>query len=307
MSIALTLSRLANALLPDGWRVVRVSKTSGIPVATWNRPQDEGSQEGVNFYYLGPDLALARMKNGLYLYLDPQDESVGAHLITRGYWENWVYSVVCHIVKPGDHVVEVGANFGYYTTAMARLVGPEGRITTLEANTHLAGLIWKSLNFNNFLARVEIIAKAASDQAGTAAFRSSRSNAGGGSTLPGASPEDPEITIVETVRLDDVVQGSPRVIRIDAEGSELLILRGAERLLQRPDVVICMEWDIYQMASRGDVNAFADWLSSLGFRFWRIGYDSSLVEVQASALPETTQCDLVVARAYPIALDDLAA
>ena len=112
---------------------------------------------------------------------------------------------------------------------------------------------------------------------------------------------------METVRLDDVVQGSPRVIRIDAEGSELLILRGAERLLQRPDVVICMEWDIYQMASRGDVNAFADWLSNLGFRFWRIGYDSSLVEVQASALPETTQCDLVVARAYPIALDDLAA
>lgn len=222
--------------------------------------------------------------------------------MTRGYWENWVYSVVTGLLRAGDDVIEVGANFGYYTMAMAKIVGPSGSVTSYEANPLLAQLVQKSSNFNNYTKIITVIDKAASNEAGTVAFSMSRRNAGGGATIVGHPEDDPVMTRVETVRLDDVTEKAPRIIRIDAEGSELLILRGAERLLQRRDVIVCLEWDIFQMASRGSVAGLVDWLVEMEFQFWRIGYDSVLVPVHASDMATLTQCDIVMARTHPFAV-----
>ncbi|MES2815271.1 MAG: hypothetical protein V4720_10285 [Pseudomonadota bacterium] len=67
------------------------------------------------YHYLGPELALTRLNNGHLLYVDPQDETMSAHMIAYGYWESWIYSVVMSLISPGDRVIEVGANVGYYT------------------------------------------------------------------------------------------------------------------------------------------------------------------------------------------------
>lgn len=39
-----------------------------------------------DYYFLAPDLALTRLENGLMLYVDPQDETMSAHMIAYGYW-----------------------------------------------------------------------------------------------------------------------------------------------------------------------------------------------------------------------------
>ena len=268
---------------------------SGVPDAT------AGSQR---YFTLGQDLGIAQIQDGHYLYVDPMDEAVGAHLIARGYWENWIHKVVCALVRPGDRIIEVGANFGYYTVAMARLAGPEGLILAFEANPGLAELVRRSVNFNGYRATVEVVAMAASDRAGTLSFATSRRNAGGGtiSTTPGALGPDSVLVTVETVTLDSVAPDDVRVIRMDAEGSEPLILRGAARLLQRPDIVVCMEWDVVQMSARADVPELVEWLSSLGFRYWRIQHDSTLLSIAAGDMPALPACDVVMARAAPAGL-----
>ena len=257
--------------------------------------------EGHRYFYLGPDVALTRLKSGHMLYVDPQDDSVSAHLIAHGFWEEWVHSVLRSLVSPGDRVIDVGANLGYYTVALARSVGVDGSVIALEANGRLAALVQRSVDFNGYANTVRVIPKAASDQPGTVSFMTSRRNSGSGHTRVAESGmgEDTVVVEVETVRLDDLEMEEANLIRIDAEGSEALVLRGASRLLQNPDIVVCMEWSVVQMKSRSSVPEFVEWLSSMGFRFWKIEETATLTPVAADRMAELEHCDVVLSRTTP--------
>ncbi|MAL88666.1 MAG: hypothetical protein CL683_07210 [Brevundimonas sp.] len=246
-------------------------------------------------------MGIARLTDGHFVYVDPLDEAVGAHLIARGYWESWIHKAVCDLVRPGDHIIEVGANFGVYTLAMARLIGEEGSLLSFEANPDLAGLVERSIKFNGYAGRARLVAKAAADAPGELSFGVSRRNAGGGtlSTDPSGLGTDSRLITVPAARLDDEADQDVRLIRMDAEGSEPLILRGAKRLLKRRDIVVIMEWDIIQMGSRTDVPDYVAWLSGMGFRFWRIQFDSTLLEIPAAGMATLSSCDVVMSRKPP--------
>lgn len=326
MSLGTFLAGFANAALPENWRLIQVSTATPAgsePASGMERPAEPDAHlppviatpdvlpalastmtcgaESQRYFPLDQGLGLTRLQDGHFLYVDPMDEAVAAHLIARGYWENWIHRVVCTLVQPGDHIIEVGANFGYYTVAMARQAGPDGSILAFEANPGLADLVRRSIHFNGYSPTVTVVAQAASDRAGTLSFATSRRNAGGGtiSTTPGALGPDSVLATVETVTLDSVAPDDVRFIRMDAEGSEPLILRGAERLLKRQDIVVCMEWDVIQMSARADVRELIAWLSSLGFQYWSIQYDSTLLNIPAADMPTLPACDIVMAREAP--------
>lgn len=251
------------------------------------------------YFYLGPELALVRLNCGPMLYVDPLDEHVSANIIVHGFWEASVHEAVMSLLQPGDHVVEVGANLGYYTVTMADAVGSGGHITALEANPRLSGLIRRSLNLNGFAPRATVVPRAALDQPGEIDFVVSRRNSGGGYvTLWEDNPyEDGQTIKVEAVRIDDLGLGRVDLIRIDAEGSEPFILRGAEGVLRaNPDIVICMEWSVIQMESRTSVKDLLTWMGGLGFSFWRIEKDASLTPVAPVDLEGAPHCDIVASR-----------
>ena len=254
------------------------------------------------YFYLGPEQALVRLNCGHVLYVDPMDEHVSANIILDGVWENWVHKVVVSLVTPGARIVEVGANLGYYTVIMAGAAGPNGSVLTLEANPRLAEMVTRSALINGFASRVKVIAKAALDRPGSITFSISRRTSGGGFVNPWGTHHyaDGEELEVEAVRIDDLNPGRVDLLRMDAEGSEAFILRGAEATLRaNPDIVICMEWSVQQIGSRTSVPDFVDWIAGLGFKFWRIGYDSSLTPVAAKDLAGLEHCDLVVSRQDP--------
>ena len=109
------------------------------------------------YAYLGPDCALTQLTDGHFIYVDPYDESLSPHLIARGYWEQWVETVVHALVRPGSQVIEVGANLGYYTLKLARDVGPIGRVRSFEANPIIFRLLHRSVRFNGYLDRVSLV------------------------------------------------------------------------------------------------------------------------------------------------------
>ena len=158
-----------------------IRRLVGSDVAPGQRPeQASGHRPETGYFYLGPDLALVRLKNRHILYVDPQDDTMSAQLIAHGHWETWVYAVVLGLVSPGDTVIEVGANLGYYTVAMAAAVGPEGSVTAFEANPRIAALAQRSLGLNGLGDRVTLVPKAVLDQPGEIRFMTSRSHSGGG-------------------------------------------------------------------------------------------------------------------------------
>lgn len=257
--------------------------------------------EGQRYFPLGADLALTRLRNGHTMFVDPQDETISAHLIAHGVWETSVSRMVRRLVGRGQVAVEVGANLGYYTLILARAVGPAGRVIALEANARLAGLAQRSIDFNGYGPRVRLLAQAASDRPGALSFMSSRRSGGSGHLLvpESAIAEDQVVTVVDSVRLDDVTEGQVDFIRLDAEGSEPLVLKGAARLLAHPDIVVCMEWSVVQMRSRTSVPDFVDWLSGQGFRFWRIEEGLVLSPVPAEGMAEIGHCEVVLSRHRP--------
>ena len=254
------------------------------------------------YFYLSPELALTRQKNGLLLYVDPLDETMSAHLIGYGYWEPNVYAVVTSLISPGDVVVEVGANVGYYTVAMGLMVGAEGRIHTFEANARLAGMVQRSSYINGLNDRVTVHPKAVMETPGSVRFERSRKRSGWGHVAHGDGHvfDDSEIVEVEAASLDSLGLDRVDLIRLDAEGSEALILRGASVILAgNPDLVICMEWDPTQMGSRADLPALVSWLSDQGFRLWRIEADASLAPIPMDKAAGLQTCDVVISRKPP--------
>ena len=285
MTVRKTLARAFRRL--TGTRPQPVATTGGTPIA-----RDR-------YFYLGPDQALVKLDNGLFLYVDPQDDHMSARIIADGHWESWVHACVLGLLKSGDRVVEVGANLGYYAVAMAQKVGPGGFLTSFEANPRVAALTQKSLAFNGFAARSRVIPQAALNEPGEISFVVSRRNSGGGFVTywEGQPYEDGVVLKVPAVRLDDTVSGPIDMIRIDAEGSEPFILRGAEAILKaNRDLVLCLEWSVEQMGSRTSVSEFVDWLSDMGFGFWRMGFDSSLQPVAAGDMAGLDLCDVVMSR-----------
>lgn len=286
-SLAVALRRCSEALDPTVADRRRVSNASG--------------QDGTRYFYLGADVAMTRLTDGHHMFVDPHDRTVGSHLIAHGYWERWIHAVVFSLVSPGDRVVEVGANLGYYTIAMTVKAGPKGHVTAFEGNPRLCRLMRRTMEFNGYADRVTILNKAATETAGPISFSISRTNSGGGHTAthPGWAPPDMEQIEVEGVPLDEAIEGEIDFLRMDAEGSEPLILRGAQRLLANPKLTVVMEWDVFQMSGRASVPELVAWLSGMGFRFWRIEVDATLTAIDAADMPTMTACDVVMSRVTP--------
>jgi FkbM family methyltransferase len=149
------------------------------------------------------------------------------------------------VIKPGDTVIDVGANVGQMTLEMAHLVGPTGRVIAVEPGPGNLRLLRRHVEANGFAGRVTIIEAACCEvHGGTVEFKiwgASADTVGSGHTLVlnGAtgSPGEQQafISRVRTASLDGLCAdhgARPAVIKIDVEGAELRVLDGARQTLQ---------------------------------------------------------------------------
>ena len=145
-------------------------------------------------------------------------------------WNSDEYDAFRRDVTPGDVVLDVGANLGAYTLLFAQWVGPSGRVLAFEPAPEPREGLMRLLEANGLSSRVKVVQAAVSDAEGSAIFRADGVN--GGSRLVGR-PEAGAVT-VPTVTIDAVCSRegvTPRFIKIDAEGAELDVLRGARETI----------------------------------------------------------------------------
>lgn len=140
------------------------------------------------------------------------------------------------LICPGDAIFDVGAHVGYYTLLSSRLVGTEGRVYSFEPNPENARYLRRHCAVNR-CGNVSITEAAASDRGGTARFRF-----GTGSGTGRLAEEGEEgVVSVASLRLDDFAAEralAPSAIKIDVEGAEASVLRGALRILEEARPVI---------------------------------------------------------------------
>lgn len=188
-------------------------------------------------------------RHGAFL-ANPRDVYLGRAMCTYGEYSEAEVDLFRSILKPGDMVVEVGANVGYLTVPIAKMVAPNGMVWAIEPQRLVFQTLCGNLTLNGLLnvgARQEALA----DKDGMARIPvvdpSSTGNFGGISVL---SPESKEFgEPVQQRALDSVGLSRPDFIKIDVEGMEREVLLGAKRIIEFHRPVIYVE------ADRQDKNA----------------------------------------------------
>jgi FkbM family methyltransferase len=184
-------------------------------------------------------IVLGEIDSGLRLYVDLADTAIGCGIL-EGDYEPEERAWLLEQARPGDVVLDVGANIGYFTVLLAAHVGSTGRVLAYEPYPSNADLIERSVKENGQDGIVTLRRVAVGESEGElelAFVPEERATNSGGAFLlsPGAvPPRGHRTTRVPVVALDqEEMPGRVALIKIDVEGAEPLALRGARRLLLR--------------------------------------------------------------------------
>ena len=172
-----------------------------------------------------------------------------SHSFTHAFWpgvdqyEPDVRAALLHFLKPGDTVLDCGANIGYFSVLAGHLVGPRGQVIAIEANPVTQPLLDRNLRLNGF---GKIVCCALASSAGDVELFMPHAGDIYSSVRTGGlvTGTDVQCFHVTGRTLDEVVSslGLQRVdlIKIDIEGAELGALRSAQRVMceLRP-IIIC--------------------------------------------------------------------
>lgn len=204
---------------------------------------------------------------GFSIYVQEGDASVGQH-VKRDAYEPNVTAVFRDRLRPGMHVLDIGANIGYYTMLSASLVGPSGSVTAIEPTPDSAKLLEASRRANSF-DNVIVLQVAAGREPGLLVLHGSYSN-----TMTSAAPDDAAALInsstVPSLRVDDLIPRNKDIdfVKIDVEGAEYNALSGASELIRRCHPTIVSEFSPQTMPGISGVDGrqYLRFLLDFGYR-----------------------------------------
>jgi FkbM family methyltransferase len=212
----------------------------------------------------------------VFFYCDRNSSSIEAEILKSAKVESgalkphWrVLELGLDLIAPGTRVVDIGANIGICALPWAA-VHTGVTVHGFEPNSAVRARLARNVALNRLGPRVRLHPEALSDRAGTATLYGSDDmsslNQGVYSGRQSAPIEVP------LARLDDVLGGegpSISLVKIDVQGHELEVFRGAATLLSRhrPALILEHEDDLYRSAAEAEQRktALAGLLSKLGY------------------------------------------
>jgi len=168
------------------------------------------------------------------------DVRAGHRRYALGTYEPEVAALIQSMLKGGETVMDVGANIGYFTLLMARLVGPGGRVIAFEPIPTVYSVLCENLRLND-LHWAHPERKAVTGQNGEIQMQTEAGNplsftarvAEGGDLFVTAVSIDRYVEVAGLTRLD--------LVKIDVEGAEDVVIRGMAKSFLRFRPVVLVE------------------------------------------------------------------
>lgn len=170
----------------------------------------------------------------------PEIQITTAELIQNSIWFKGVYDIVAsetiwRLTEEGETCLDIGAHIGYMTSIMTTRVGPRGKVISFEPHPVLFRELKANVGRWRTGGNIRLANIALSDKAGTVVLELPNDwagNRGVARVVSGSTSSACET--VPAARLSDVVSPQTRigVAKLDVEGHELSVLRGAEASLK---------------------------------------------------------------------------
>ena len=199
----------------------------------------------------------ARVRRGGILWDLDLREGIDFSIFLTGAFDRETIRVYSSIVEPGMTVLDIGANIGAHALHLAKLVGPGGKVIAFEPTQWAYGKLCANLALNEALAtRVVAVQAFLAEDAGDGEI----------GRIHASWPLDAEDVHPKlrgrrmptkgamTTTLDGFLKdhdGTIGFIKIDVDGYECRVLRGAMKTLRRHRPVLVMELSPYILTERG--------------------------------------------------------
>jgi FkbM family methyltransferase len=173
-------------------------------------------------------------------------------------------------LKPGDILIDIGANFGLHTLYAAKLLRNEGRVFAFEPVASNLNLLEKHIALNGLNESITVVSKAVSNSQETSLSFYLPSEEMTVTASFNRTGENLLKIEVENTRLDDYwesVNLPIKLIKIDVEGAELEVLRGAEKVLKKWHPILVMEVHGFALPDFGStIQDLTNFLMNLGYQ-----------------------------------------
>jgi FkbM family methyltransferase len=217
------------------------------------------------------------------VFVNPVGQRSPAYVL--GTFEPWIEAVMRTHVRAGDTVFDVGANVGWHSIGLSRLVGRTGLVFAFEPSPNDRTILETNVSANR-IDNVTVMPLALAESVGRLSFACF--------TSPGVhhivredTPTDATIIVVDGESIDhlvyDVGLPKPSFLKVDVEGGELAVLRGARRLMadSRPTLVV----ELHRGKPWEDLLAV---VTPLGYRMTELHGDDYLADVLLEPVDATT-------------------
>jgi FkbM family methyltransferase len=264
-----------------GYLFVNLSKR----IRPTEKQEDESLVTASKLVQAEPGRSLFETPDCLRFWLSEQS-TIDRAIIQGGVWEERSTALIRDLIKPGYVVLDVGANIGYYTNVIARLVGPDGHVHAFEPTTRFVQVLKRNVAENGF-ENVSVHEYGLSDRESELAIHINNSTASlhmdtsaGGTSSETARffPLDGIAPLLGLNRLD--------FVKIDVDGHEPQFLRGAEETLMRfrPRVLLEVNHTDY-LAAGVTAWDFYDYVKGLGARITNVD-TKKLIETKGDFLKQ---------------------
>jgi FkbM family methyltransferase len=171
------------------------------------------------------------------------------------YYEAANYNFLREYVKPGMEIVDIGAHIGLFSVYTSQLTGSNGRVICFEPTPGTFSILKRTLALNH-CKNVTAVQAAVSSQDGDATFYVSDMAGCNSNSLVKNKPEK-EISgyAVKLVTIDTIVSTyslKPSLVKIDAEGAELDVLKGGRQTFSSLKPVIILGLHPAFIKQKGD-------------------------------------------------------
>ena len=191
-------------------------------------------------------------KNGnFWLPIDDYNDEVIRCIKNNHMFEDYVVEACKKYIEPGSTVIDVGANFGQMSLQWSKLVGENGYVHAFECSDFISYFLKKTIEKNDFAKNVKVHTNAVWNVSGVKLDMLKPDGSARGRFYSGmgikAENQDPRMMPtheVISVTLDDIeYQTRVSVIKVDAQGSDFFVLKGAKETILKHKPMIIFEYE----------------------------------------------------------------